>query len=258
MSDSTPGVGIGRAIRGAIGFLTRIPVGGSEADWNAFRRAAYSLPVVGYLVGGLVGGVFFLPVQPPTLVAAYLVGLYLLTGVTHADGLADLGDAVAVHGDADRTRAVLKDSATGVGGALLLGVTLLVVALGVLSFAGIGSWRAFRLVVAAEVGAKLGMALVACYGRPAHDGLGSQLVGELDHRSFASAIVVSLPAIAAAPTGLSVALLATVVTGPTIGLAILTWGHRELGGVSGDLIGATNEVGRALALHVGVSVWILS
>jgi len=251
-------VSVGRAIRGAVGFLTRIPVGGSETDWDAFRRAAYSLPVVGYLVGSLGGGVFFLPVQPPTVVAAYLGGIYLLTGVTHADGLADLGDALAVHGDADRTREVLKDSATGVGGALLLGVTLLVMTLGVLSFAGIGSWRAFRFVVAAEVGAKLGMALVTCYGRSAHDGLGAHLVDELDHRSFASAILVSLPAVAAAPDGLAVALVAAVATGPAVGLAILTWGHRELGGVSGDLLGATNEVGRALALHVGVSVWSLS
>lgn len=258
MSDRNGLRAAGRAIRGAVGFLTRIPVGGTEADWAAFRRAAYTLPVVGALIGGLAGSVFYLPVQPPTLVAAYLVGLYLLTGVTHADGLADLGDALAVHGDADRKRAVLKDSATGVGGTLLLAVTLLVVALGALSFAGIGPWRALRLVVAAEVGAKLGMALVACYGRPAHEGLGSQLVGELTHRSFAPAVVVSLPAIAAAPNGLAPALVAAVTTGPAVGLAVLTWGHRTLGGVSGDLLGATNEIGRALALHVGVSVWILT
>ncbi len=201
---------------------------------------------------------FFLPVQPPTLVAAYLAGLYLLTGVTHADGLADLGDALAVHGDTERKRDVLKDSATGVGGTLLLTVTLFVVALGALSFAGIGPWRALRLVVAAEVSAKLGMAVVACYGRPAHEGLGSQLVGELTHRSFAPAILVSLPAIAAAPNGLAPALVAAMATGSTVGVAVLTWGHRTFGGVSGDLLGATNEIGRALALHVGVSVWILT
>ena len=247
----------GRGLRGAVGFLTRLPVGGNEPDWDAFRRRAYSLPAVGYLVGGLAGSVFFLPVQPPTPVAAYLVGLYLLTGVTHADGLADLGDALAVHGDADRMRSVLKDSTTGVGGTLLAAVTLLVVALGALSFAGIGSWIALRLVVAAEVSAKLGMVLVACYGRPAHDGLGAQLVGELTHRSFAPAVAVSLPAIAAAPAGLAPALVAAVATGPAVGLAVLTWGHRTLGGVSGDLLGATNEIARAIALHVGVSVWIL-
>ncbi|WP_411799353.1 adenosylcobinamide-GDP ribazoletransferase [Halonotius sp. F2-221B] len=258
MSESNPLLAAGRAIRGAVGFLTRIPVGGTEADWVAFCRRAYSLPVVGYLVGGLAGSVFFLPVQPPTLVAAYLVGLYLLTGVTHADGVADLGDTLAVHGDADRKRDVLKDSATGVGGTLLLAVTLFVVALGALSFAGIGPWRALRLVVAAEVGAKLGMVLVACYGRPAHEGLGSQLVGELTHRSLAPAIAVSLPAIAAAPNGLAPALVAAVATGPAVGVTVLTWGHRTLGGVSGDLLGATNEIGRALALHVGVSVWILT
>ena len=256
MSDSIRGVG--RALRGAVGFLTRLPVGGSEAGWNAFRRATYTFPLVGYLVGGLAGGVFVLPVQPPTLVAGYLVVLYLVTGVTHADGLADLGDALAVHGDADRKRGVMRDSATGVGGALLLGVTLLVLALGALSFAGVGAVPALRIAVAAEVGAKLGMAVVVGYGRPAHEGLGSQLVGAVDHRAVAPAVVVSLPAVAAAPGGMAPALLAALLTGVAVGGAVLTWGRRTLGGVSGDLLGATNELGRAIALHVGVSVWILT
>ena len=258
MSDRTGLRAAGRGLRGAIGFLTRLPVGDNEADWDAFCRRAYTLPAVGALVGGLAGSVFFLPVQPPTLVAAYLVALSLLTGATHADGVVSLGDALAAHGDAERKRAVLTDSATGGGGALLLGLTLLVVALGALSFAGIGPWLALRLVVAAEVGAKLGLALVACYGRPAHEGLGAQFVGKLTHRSFAPAIAVSLPAIAVAPTGLAPALIATVATGPAVGVVVLTWGHRTLGGVSGDLLGATNEIGRAIALHVGVSVWILT
>jgi len=257
LAESNRAVAVGRAIRGAIGFLTRIPVRAGEADWEAFRRVAYSIPLVGYLIGALAGLAFFLPVQPPTTVAAYLVILYLVSGITHADGLADVGDAIAVHGDRDRRLDVLKDSATGVGGALALATTLLVLTLGALAFAGVSSMTAFRIALAAEVGAKLGMVLVICYGRPAHDGLGSQLVGTLPPRAFGGALLVSLPVMLFAPQGATMALIGAFVAGPLVGLVMLTWGHRALGGVNGDVIGATNEVARAVALHLGVSAWIL-
>ena len=246
-----------QAIQGAVGFLTRLPVGTTSANWEAFRRSAYSFPLVGYLIGALAGSVFLLPVQPPTVVAAYLVVLYLSTGLTHADGLADVGDALAVHDDSDRRLAVLKDSATGVGGVLLLGLTLVVTALGALSFAGVDSMSAFRLAVATEVGAKLGMALVICYGTAAHEGLGSQLLELLGQRAFLPALLLAVPALLWPPTGMETALLAALLAGPLVGVATLTWGHRALGGVNGDLIGATNELGRAVGLHLGVSVWIL-
>ena len=212
---------------------------------------------VGYLVGALAGSVFFLPLQPTTVVAAYLVVLYGLTGVTHADGLADLGDAMAVHADSERRREVLKDSATGVGGALLLGLTLLVVALGALGFAGVDAMTAFRLAIAAEVGAKLGMVIVVCYGRSAHEGLGSQLVDQLDSTHVPPALIAAVPAVAVAPVGSINALLGAIVAGPLVAVATLTWAHSYLGGVNGDVIGATNEIGRAVGLHLGVSLWIL-
>jgi adenosylcobinamide-GDP ribazoletransferase len=213
--------------------------------------------LVGYLIGTVAGGAFFLPVQPTTVVAVYLVGLYLLSGVTHADGLADIGDAMAVHGDRERRLAVLKDSATGVGGVLLLGVTLIVLVLGALGFAGLDSMTAIRIAIAAEVGAKLGMVLVICYGRPVHEGLGSQLVGQLDREALGPALLVALPAVLLAPTGSTAALVGGLVAGPLVGAVMLTWAHHALGGVNGDVIGATNELGRAVGLHLGVSLWIV-
>jgi len=250
---SNPLVGI----RGAIAFLTRLPVGGGKEGWEAFRQRPYTIVLVGYLIGVLSGAVFFLPLQPTTVVAAYLVVLYGLTGFTHADGLADLGDGLAVHGDSDRRREVLKDSATGVGGVLLLGVTLIVLTLGALAFAGVDSMTALRVVIAAEVGAKLGMVIVVCYGRSAHEGLGSQLVDRLDSTYVPAALIASVPAVALAPFGAMNALFGALAAGPLVGVVALTWAHSRLGGVNGDVIGATNEVGRAVGLHLGVSLWIV-
>jgi len=245
------------AIRGAVAFLTRLPVGGDKKGWEAFRQRPYSMVVVGYLVGALAGAAFFLPLQPTTVVAAYLVFLYGLTGVTHADGLADLGDALAVHGKSERRRDVLKDSATGVGGALLLGVTLLVLTLGALAFAGIDAMTALRVAIAAEVGAKLGMVVVVCYGRSTHEGLGSQLVDRLDSTHMPAALIAAVPAVALPPAGTLYALFGAALAGPLVGVFTLTWAHSRLGGVNGDVIGATNEIGRAVGLHLGVSLWIL-
>jgi len=245
------------ALHGAVGFLTRLPVGGGTERWDAFRRRPYTIVLVGYLIGAIAGAAFFLPLQPTTVVAAYLIALYALTGLTHADGLSDLGDALAVHGDSERRREVLKDSATGVGGVLLLGVSLIVLTLGALAFAGIDSMTALRVAIAAEVGAKLGMVVVVCYGRSAHEGLGSQLVDRIDSTHMPAALLAAVPALLLAPGGSSTALLGALAAGPLAGVLTLTWAHSRLGGVNGDVIGATNEIGRAVGLHLGVSLWIL-
>lgn len=253
------------ALRGAFGFLTRLPVpGGRRADWDAFRRSPWTLPAVGAVVGALAGLAFLLPVPWPTAVAGYLVSLYLLTGVTHADGLADVGDAIAVH-DPDRRAEVLTDSMTGVGGVLALLVTVFVLALGAVALAttaaggsgGVGT-VAFRIAVAAEVGAKLGMAVAVCLGSPAHEGLGSQLAGVVGPGSLVPAALVAAAVLVAPPVDAFPALVAALLAGPAVALVVVLRARSWLGGVSGDLLGATNELGRALALHGGVVVWLLT
>ncbi|WP_218818961.1 adenosylcobinamide-GDP ribazoletransferase [Halorubrum vacuolatum] len=254
------------ALRGAVTFLTRIPIpGGSVHDWRAFARAPWTFPVVGALIGAVAGLAFLAP-SLWTAAALYLVAIYLLGGVTHADGLADLGDAVAAH-DPERRREVLKDTTLGVGGALALGVTLIVTVLGALALgtgfvggggAGDGTGTvAFRIVLAAEVGAKAGMATIVCLGSPAHDGLGSTLTSAVGPLSLLPVGLLSAPVLLAAPAGAFPALLAALLTGPLVALVLLVRVRPWLGGVSGDVIGATNELGRAVALHAGVVVWAI-
>jgi len=247
------------ALRGAFGFLTRLPLPSRGAkDWDAFRRSPWTFPVVGALVGGVAGVAFLLPLPWPTAVAAYLAALYLLSGVTHPDGLADLGDAAAVH-DPDRRLEVMRDAGTGVGGLLAVTVTTVVLALGGvgLATAAAGLGVAFRLALAAEVGAKLGMATLVCLGDPAHEGLGSQLVGAVGAASLVPAAVVAAAVLVAPPPGGLPALLAALLAPVGVALVLL-WRTREpLGGVSGDVIGAGNELGRAVALHAAAVAWLL-
>ncbi|MFB6092417.1 MAG: adenosylcobinamide-GDP ribazoletransferase [Haloquadratum sp.] len=261
----SPGPGDGRfptALRGAVGFLTRLPVGGDDASWEAFRRTPVAVPLVGYVVGALAAVPFLVSIPAPSAAALYLVALVGLTGVTHADGLADLGDAAAVHGgvDAGRRRDVLKDAQTGVGGTLALSIAVVTLGLGALALAEAGSRSAVALALAAEVGGKAGIALLVCTREAAHEGLGSALTGPATARDLAPVAVSVLPAVAlAAVAGVGVAsVLAALLAPPAVAWLVGRRASTALGGINGDVLGAANELGRVAGVHAGVIVWTLS
>ena len=242
------------AVRGAFGFLSRLPVGRDERAWEAFRTAPWTLPVAGYGLGALLGGVVAvavsLPVPAPTVALAYLLAVLALTGINHADGVADLGDAAVVHGDPERRREVMGDTTTGVGGTLALGVVLAGLALAGLAFPALGVVRAAGLVVASEVAAKLAMATLVTFGRPAHEGVGAAVAGDLGRADLIVPALLALPVVVL-PGGVgAAALLAALATS-----AGLLWWSRRLGGVTGDVFGAANELARVLALHAALVAW---
>jgi adenosylcobinamide-GDP ribazoletransferase len=255
------------ALRGAVGFLTRLPVGGGEAAWDAFQATPATFPLVGALVGLLAGVPLLVPAPLATPAALYLLTLYLLTGPTHADGLADLADAASVHGDAETRRAVARDSQTGVGGTLAVALVLVALGLGALSLVGTGGGglggltgaaTTLSLVVASEVGAKTGMATLVCRGDPSHDGLGSQFVDEAGPGSLLPVALAALPVVVLAPALARPAVVAALLAAVVVALLVGRFATRRLGGVSGDVLGAANELGRVVAVHAGVVVWTLT
>ncbi|MFB6185233.1 MAG: adenosylcobinamide-GDP ribazoletransferase [Haloarculaceae archaeon] len=248
------------ALAGALGFLSRVPVGRSEAHWKAFAATPVAFPLAGYVLGVLlavvVGVAVALPIPAPTVALAYLLALAVVIGVNHFDGVADLGDAAVVHGDVERRRDVLKDTDLGVGGALALAGVVVALALAGLGLAGLPPRAAVGLVVASEVGAKLAMALLSCLGTAAHEGMGSQFTGQSNPSNAVVPLVASAPAVALtipSPAAL-VAVLAAVGTG----LAVRRWARDNLGGTSGDVFGAADQLARLAALHAGVIAWTLS
>ncbi|EMA15479.1 adenosylcobinamide-GDP ribazoletransferase [Haloarcula marismortui] len=243
------------AVRGALGFLSRLPVGHSQQAWDAFVGTPAAFPLAGYVVGGFVALPFLAAglLPAPVVAAAYLGSVVLVTGVNHADGLADLGDAAVVHGDPETRRDVMRDTTIGVGAVLALGTVLLALALAALAVSRLPPLVAVSLVLAAEVGAKLAMATLACIGRPSHEGFGATVIDGNGPRHLVGALAVSLPAAIIAVPAATVA----VLTGPLLALGLSNWADQRLGGVSGDAFGAANELTRAVALHVGVAVWSL-
>ncbi|MDR5656476.1 adenosylcobinamide-GDP ribazoletransferase [Halodesulfurarchaeum sp. HSR-GB] len=240
------------ALRGAVGFLTTLPVGQTAANWEAFADRPAAMIGVGYILGALVALLLFLPL-PETIVGfAFVLGYGVFGGINHADGLLDVADGVATHGDPAEARAAMKDSAIGVGAVLALGLLLLGLFAVGQTLAGTGL---VGLVIAAEVGAKLGMVEVLIRGTPSHEGLGSALAGNVDRWTGPLAMAGALPAILLT-VGHPAAAVAVIVGGTT-GILGERWARSRLGGINGDVLGATNEVGRLAALLAGVIVWTL-
>ena len=242
-------------LRGAVAFLTRIPVPTDEDDWDRFRAFPAAFPIVAYLIGALAALPFLVGGPSATVAFGYLLVLAVLVGIPHLDGVADLGDAAAAHGTDARRRA-LKDTKTGVGAIVAVALVLAGLALAALELAALPVLAAAGLVVASEVGAKLGMATVACLGTASHEGLGSAFARGAGPTLLVGPALVSLPAALFVPS--PPASIVAVAAGPIVAVALVRWADRTLGGVNGDVFGAVNEFGRVLGLHAGVIVWTLS
>ena len=167
----------------AVAMFTVVPLRARRIDRPAAAVALGVVPVVGVVLGALLGLVAagLVAAGAPGLLAG-LVAVGLGAAATrglHLDGLADLADGLGSHGDAARTLAVMRDPGTGA-----FAVIWLVVVLGIQA-AALGALAERGVLVAAVSGAlalglgRAGFGWVARRGVPAAspDGLGALVAG---------------------------------------------------------------------------------
>lgn len=230
---------------GAVQFLTRVPLRLGEAVPHG--RVVPWFPVVGALIGAVVGGVAGLAVLilDPTVAAALgVVAGLLVTGAFHEDGLADVADAFGGGWTAEQRLEILKDSRHGTYGvsALVASILVRVVALAALGTSGAmvaGAVAAHALARSAAVAA------MAVFPLAVDSGLGA---GAARSMRPATLVAGSLggPAVAALAVGwwagpsVVAASLALVAVGR---LAVV-----KIGGLAGDVLGAIEQVAEAAVL----------
>jgi len=233
-------------LRRAAAFLTRLPIPHGH-DAEGFLRAMRVFPLVGATIGLAIGGLLFalLRLHLPSLAAAALAVAAgaLFTGALHEDGLADIADGFGGGRDKDAKLAIMRDSRLGTYGtlALLTSFTARVAAL-----AAIPSTRAIAALVAAHALARAALpALSLALPFARDDGLAAG-AGRPDAVVVATALgfgaliaVICLPF----PTALAAMLLTALGAGAIAWLAM-----RQIGGVTGDVLGASEQVGETLIL----------
>ncbi len=221
---------------GALQFLTRVPIRLRTAP--DITASVPWFPIVGALVGSVVGGVAAgsMELVPPGVAAAVAVLFgVVLTGAFHEDGLADTADAMGGWTPEQR-REILKDSRHGSYGVAALCGSIV---LRIVCVASVGPAVAFAGLVAAHtLGRVAAVGVMASAPLPPVDGLGADYARSLT-RGAAAAGVVGGIAVAAVVTGWWVAPLVIGTGAGALTVAIIA--GRALGGVSGDVLGAIEQ-----------------
>jgi len=228
-----------RGLVAAIRFLTRVPVPGPETRVEDIARGVAWFPLVGGLVGAATAGIFVLGLRlwPAPLAAALAIAFGLmLTGGFHEDGATDATDGLGGGWTRERVIEIMKDSRIGAYGAMALWVLLAV------------RWSALCALYRRALWA---LPLAMVWGRwsitvllgllpPVATGLSKEVSGGLTWRPFLGAtalLVLAQVAFRHCP-GLGRAALAALGT-------VLLWAlylKRRMGGQSGDLLGAGNQL----------------
>jgi adenosylcobinamide-GDP ribazoletransferase len=239
-----------KEISSVFSFLTIFP--SSNATLENIAKYMYFFPIVGIAIGLLVGSFgfglsFFLD---PLLVSLLVVtSIVIITGIHHADGLADFADGLMVKGSKDRKLEAMKDLSTGSAGivAIVLYLIGLVIAISLTS-----GFDLFKAILISEILAKFSMVLMASLGNSASVGSNSPFVKIMkDKKKLAIAfLIMIIPVILIGGTTGLVMFGVTV----TLTMFLLVLSTRSFGGITGDVLGATNEFTRLASLIVFVSI----
>jgi len=241
-----------RALWSALLYFTRLPLPCPVTyEPEDLRRAAGYWPLIGLLVGLVVGGGYVLSSRllPADIAAGLaLTAGILLTGAMHEDGLADVCDGLGGGATKQRALEIMKDSSTGVFGAIGL-----IVSLGL-------RWRLLvelppAQIIALTVAAHTTSRAAACALLAAQDYVreGPSKARPLAQRMHRGRLALVL-ALGLAPLAFLPALYWFGTVGPAAAVLVLgLWFHRRLGGYTGDCLGATQQTGELAFLLIAAA-----
>jgi adenosylcobinamide-GDP ribazoletransferase len=219
-------------------FLTRLPLAGlSSAHTGLLARSMRAFPLVGIVVGaaGWAAYAVAADIGLPSTIAALLAlaATVLVTGALHEDGFADTADGFGGGEDRAGKLAIMRDSRIGAYGviALVFSLALRSAALAVLT-----TPRAGAALIAAHAVSRAGLPIVMRWLAPARDdGLGAS-AGQPDDAAIGWCAGIAVPGLAAL----------VVAAAAVAGLARLA--QRQIGGYTGDVLGAAQQIGEIAVL----------
>ncbi|WP_404290909.1 adenosylcobinamide-GDP ribazoletransferase [Microvirga sp. RSM25] len=241
-------------------FYSRLPVPALPWEQNAhalpsFPRLVRVIPFAGLLIGlvpAAVLGCALLLDLGPWLAAILSVGaMVLATGALHEDGLADVADSFG-GSTREKRLEIMRDSRIGSFGAsaLFLTLALRIGALATLASRIDGGAVTAVVLLVASLSRTAGLMPLVFLSPARRDGM-SQAVGQPARETFwlaagiAGGIAVVLGALAGLPP-IGVAL--TLVLSGLSGVALTGFASRHLGGQTGDIAGAAQQVAEIAAL----------
>lgn len=234
----------------ALSFLTILPVGqNAHVQEKELARSMAFFPLVGLVIGLVLAGGYYLfsLFLPKSIVLWLTIGLLaLLTRGLHLDGFADTLDGLASGGSKERMLEVMRDSRIGAFG--VIGLIFLIggkyLSLDRMSDASIPP----SLILMAVMG-RNSMGLV-CFRSPyarSSEGLAKPFTKNLGYPEIAFSLA----------TAFVIAVLVLGMKGIFVflGTCLFSLGYRffcikKLGGVTGDVLGAADELSELICLFL--------
>jgi adenosylcobinamide-GDP ribazoletransferase len=230
----------------AFALLSRVPLPNHRGTG---ANSAWAWPLVGAVLGAFAAAIasaaLWLGVTPGVTAALVLAAGALLTGGLHEDGLSDTADGLYGGWTRERRLEIMKDSRVGSYGVLALVLVTLArwsALTAVLVFGG--HWAA---LVATGALSRAPMALVmALLPNARGEGL-SHATGQPSPVTALAALAVAA-VLAAALTGWAAVALIFATLAVTLLLALSAL--RRIGGQTGDILGATQQLAEVACLAV--------
>jgi adenosylcobinamide-GDP ribazoletransferase len=243
-------------IRIAVSLCTVLPIGAvTPLDERAVARAGWALPVAGLLVGLAGAATYWIAIRlgltPGPAAMLALVATILVTGAMHEDGLADAADGLGGGTSRDHKLEIMRDSRVGTYGACAL-ITSIILRWVALAEIGEPELVAIVLLVS-HAGARAALPIFMWLVPPARlDGL-SVMAGQPSQQCAIIALGLGTLCLifGFGPSKAMVALLLLALAG----LILARLAMRQIGGQTGDILGALEQIGEIAVMLIGAALW---
>jgi len=230
----------------ALQFLTIIPVRISgKIDERDFGRSLLYFPQIGFLLGAFLASWAFIlmPLPSPVRSVLILIAWIIITGAVHLDGLADTCDGFYAGRTREDILRIMRDSRIGAMGVIGIAVILLVKFALIESLSMPDLCRALVMATTFSRWSQALACLISGYARRegkatlfiAHAQRNDIIMGGL----FTLVLFIGLAGIKG---------ILVFVSAFLAGLLFVRYARIKIGGMTGDVIGALNEITEAVVL----------
>jgi adenosylcobinamide-GDP ribazoletransferase len=240
-----------KSILEILSFLTIIPTGKiSKTDGlENISKRMFLFPFIGLLIGLLTMPVVLLSFYFfNQFVASLIVAIFLivLTGIHHTDALADFADGIMVRGNKDKKYKVMHDPGIGAAGTIAVSAYLVGMVIAISSITSLE--RLMIGIILSEIISKYSMVLQSHYCVSAWNGYSSLFTKNMkSKKKMAIATIITIISIILI-SNMSVLGLQIFIVGIICSFVVTYVSKKNFGGITGDVMGATNEIVRVCSL----------
>ena len=243
-----------RSIGGLLTFSTILPLN-IYTTIDEMAKMTWFWPIINGIVGLLAAIIAFILARfihfDALLIATIVYGfLLIINGFNHFDGLMDFGDGIMVHGSPEKKLSIMKDPMTGVGGistGFIVGTITIAAYTSLISYAYAINLNFLLLIIVAEISAKIGLTTCCISSESSDEGIGKYFINYMNLKNYVLGLIICFiisVALSLGP-GIHIGLLG-IIGGAFGGALSALIAKRHLKIANGDVLGASNELGRPL------------